>query len=363
MNKNIRYIKKAAWMAIPALLLASCSDWTETESLKLNEPSIETQNPELYEQYLGNLRAYKASAHKVVIASFDNVAELPTSRGQHLTDMPDSLDYICLNNIKAVNEVNAAEMEEVRRFGTKVLGLVDFDAIDSAWKAILEEEKNNASGSEAPSGEGTAEEGEATDDAARFIEYCKKEVSAIIEACDAKNVDGIEINYTGFDLNSLVAAEDIAAETARQGAFFDAINSWKAAHADKLLFFKGAPQNVISKAILNDCKYIIVNAHSAKNLYEMSYFVLMASTKDVPADRFVMGVTTPYLTNSGTYNGELGDGSSAIIAAAQWALTASTDYTKAGVSIDAVEQDYYSNVNNVYPNVKEAIAILNPTVK
>ena len=346
-------------MALPALLLASCSDWTETESLKLNEPTIETQNPELYEQYLENLRAYKSSAHQVVIASFDNVADLPTSRSQHLTDMPDSLDYICLNNIKEVNEVNAAEFADVHRFGTKVLGLVDFDAIERAWKAILEEEKNNATADEGGEGETTPQPDEAT----RFIEYCEQEVNSLIEACTAQGVDGIEVNFTGYDLNSLVQEEDIAAETARQAAFFDAVSSWKSTNADKVLLFKGAPQNVMNKAVLNTCKYIIVNAHGAKNLYEMSYLILMASTKDVPTDRFVMGVTTPYLTNAGTYNGELGDGSSAIIAAAQWSVAASADYTKTGISIDGVEQDYYSNVNNVYPNVKEAIDILNPTVK
>lgn len=88
----------------------------------------------------------------------------------------------------------------------------------------------------------------------------------------------------------------------------------------------------------------------------------MASAKDVPNDRFVMGVTTPYLTNSGSYNGELGDGSSAIIGAARWAVAKTADYNKSGISIDAAEQDYF-NVSNVYPTLKEAISILSPTVK
>ena len=76
--------------------------------------------------------------------------------------------------------------------------------------------------------------------------------------------------------------------------------------------------------------------------------LLMASAKNVPTDRFIMGVTTPYLTNSGSYNGELGDGSSAIIGAAQWAVAKTPDYTKAGISIDAAEKDYF-NASNVYP--------------
>ena len=111
------------------------------------------------------------------------------------------------------------------------------------------------------------------------------------------------MNYTGFDLNSLVEENEIAAETARQGAFFDAVANWKVANTNKDLLFKGYPQNVIGKSLLSDCKYIIVNAHGAKNQYEMSYLILMASAKNVPTDRFIMGVTTPYLTNSGSYNG------------------------------------------------------------
>lgn len=58
--------------------------------------------------------------------------------------------------------------------------------------------------------------------ATRFIEYCKSEVAKQIAASNALDVDGIVVNYTGFDLNSLVEENEIAAETARQGAFFDA---------------------------------------------------------------------------------------------------------------------------------------------
>ena len=73
-------------------------------------------------------------------------------------------------------------------------------------------------------------------------------------------------------------------------------------------------------------------------------------------------MTTSYLTNSGSYNGEFADGSSAIIGAAQWAVVKTPDYSKVGISIDAAEKDYF-NASNVYPTLKEAINILSPTVK
>ena len=79
-------------------------------------------------------------------------------------------------------------------------------------------------------------------------------------------------------------------------------------------------------------------------------------------DNDVFTIRKQTFTNSGSYNGELGDGSSAIIGAAQWAVAKTPDYTKAGISIDAAEKDYF-NASNVYPTLKEAISILSPTVK
>lgn len=361
MRRKLKYLMPL--MMACSMALFSCSDWTDTESLNIHTPTMEELNPELYAQYLESLNNFKASDHKVVIVSVNNVSTVTTSRSQHLTDMPDSLDYICLNNTMEVNQANISEMKEVRRLGTKVLGLVDFDAIESTWKKILEDEAANAVPNPESDDTENGENGEeAVDDATRFIEYCKNEVAKQISACSSLDVDGLLVNFTGFDLNSLVEENEIDAEKARQGAIFDAVINWRDANISKEIIFKGSPQNVINKSLLAGCKYIVINAHRAKNQYEMSYSILMASAKDVPTDRFVIGVTTPYLTNSGSYNGELGDGSSAIIGAAQWAVSQTPDYTKAGISIDAAEKDYY-NVSNVYPNIKEAISILSPTVK
>ena len=93
----------------------------------------------------------------------------------------------------------------------------------------------------------------------------------------------------------------------------------------------------------------------------MSYLVLMASAKGVPTDRFIIGVTTPYLSNMGDQYGMV-NRRSAIVAAAEWTLQEVPDYIKAGISVDGVEQDYF-NPTKIYPNVREAINILSPTAK
>lgn len=139
MKKIFKYTFPAL-IACPMMLVA-CSEWTEPESITLRYPSIEEQNPELYAQYLESLNDFKVSEHSIVIVSMNNLSTAPANQSQHLTALPDSVDYICLNNIFDVNEIHITEMDEVRKKGTKVVGLVDFDAIESAWQAILKKRR------------------------------------------------------------------------------------------------------------------------------------------------------------------------------------------------------------------------------
>ena len=119
------------------------------------------------------------------------------------------------------------------------------------------------------------------------------------------------------------------------------IAAWKAVNADKDLLFKGLPQNVMIKSILS---------------------VHMGIVKDVPTDRFVIGVSTPYKTASGDAYGQFVDGTSSIIGAANWALGISDVFTRVGISVDNIEKDYF-NVARIYPTLKDAINIISPTVK
>ena len=91
MKRNIKKFLFPA-VAVAVLSFAACSDWTETESLDINYPMLEEQNPELYKQYLKALRDYKAGEHKVVLVSMDNTTSAPAQRndarqrGHHLPD-------------------------------------------------------------------------------------------------------------------------------------------------------------------------------------------------------------------------------------------------------------------------------------
>ena len=70
MKRFINHIFLSACCLAGAITLGSCD--TDVETADINEPDISRQNSQLYEQYLTNLRDYKAAPHKTVVAYFDN---------------------------------------------------------------------------------------------------------------------------------------------------------------------------------------------------------------------------------------------------------------------------------------------------
>ena len=133
MKNNMTY-RLPVWMFLSFVLtLISCSDWTEVESLKLNTSTFEEQNPQLYADYLKDLIRYKSEEHKVLFVSFENPQDVPAKQAERLTVVPDSVDFICLNN-PYVNSDTQAEMVEIRKKGTRTLYSIDYAGFESAWK-------------------------------------------------------------------------------------------------------------------------------------------------------------------------------------------------------------------------------------
>ena len=95
MKHIIQYIAYSAVCAA-VLLMSSCD--TDVEPVEINQPGIEHQNPELYQNYLAGIRAYKASSHKIMMAWFDNSQAVPFTQAQHINAVPDSVDYVVLTN-------------------------------------------------------------------------------------------------------------------------------------------------------------------------------------------------------------------------------------------------------------------------
>ena len=104
--------KIGIYLSIAALLLtAGCSDWTQMEPVDQQPVRPSEQNPELWAQYTAALRAYKASDHTLVVASFENGSTTPTSEKDCLRSLPDSLDAVSLTN---ADHFSAYDAEDLR---------------------------------------------------------------------------------------------------------------------------------------------------------------------------------------------------------------------------------------------------------
>jgi hypothetical protein len=294
--------------------------------------------------------------------------------------MPDSVDIICLMNPDNLHPTLAGEFAKVREKGTRVIYNIDYNAIEKLWEKVLAdeeankpEEPTNPSTPEATQDEGGegGGEGEPTPEEElelRFLEFCRQQTVSQLNLCAKYGYDGVQVNYTGRAPQAM-QEEEKAQYAARQEAFFSNVKTWNEANSGKVLVFQGNPQNLIDKSVLGECDYIVIPALTATSADKMSFAVLMAAVEDVPTDRFVIGVTTPSLTDlsdeSGYFSGYEADGKTRVRAtkgAAQWVVSPASGYEKLGISIANAQNDYF-NLTLVYKNIREAVDILNPAPK
>lgn len=336
MKLDKKSFKGIALAAFSVLALSACSDWTDTESINLEELGIAEQNPEQYAKYLKNLQEYKNSDHKVVYGWFDNSEKVPFSRGQHISDVPDSLDAV----IVMTPELAAFEIEDiasVHEKGTKVLYSISYDNILKEYTDKVKE--------------GT--------ETGTFSAYLAAELSRLI-ALEAP-FDGIVAEYRGK--NPIYMSETDKAEAkANQDAFFGVIENWKNSNAGKRLVFQGYPANLIGQSVLASCEHIILITTDVTDAAQLGIEALQALIAEgVPADRFIVSASTVSLDTTDKTTGYY-NSLRALSEAAYWVTEPSAEFTKAGLAIENMQNDYY-NATNVYQYVREAINIMNPAPK
>lgn len=388
MKRNIKIFFLPV-VAAAALSLASCGDWTDSESVDIRRPSLEAQNPDLYAQYLEALRAYKASDHKVTFVMMENRAGLaPESQNQRLASYPDSVDFICMTNPENLAAAYADDMKTVREKGTRVVYDIDFTRFESEWEAFqaaqqpvetpeeeageetgtvqtLAEGDETGEGAGEGTGEGAGEEVGTPDEPMTFERFCAERLETLLACCDAYGFDGLCFSYDGPVLSSLTQTE-IDALTTRLADLFAILSEWRASHADKLLFFRGKPANLPDRSFLAECSYVIVMAEAAASGEELSVEMLRSCIDGVPTDRLLIGVTAPAIDGADEYGyfsqtDAAGNKLSAMVGAASW-VVAPFVYEIQGVAVARAWNDYY-NLNLVYANIREAVNIMNPTPK
>ncbi len=347
-------------LSATVLTLPACDDWTEPESLDLHHPSLEEQNPQLYQDYLQDLKNYKAGEHKLMLVSFDNPLGDPCKQAERLTALPDSLDFINLNHADNLSSGVIGEMEKVRKEkGTRTVYTISHDVFEAEWTAKIKENSNLTE-----------------KEALEFLGECTDKALAI---CDKYNYDGVIVEYTGLSLVSM-KEEVLARYNARQQNFFSRVMEWKKAHADKALMLYGNVQYLVPEnmKMLSEYDAIILKTLSSTNGDDLSvkaYMAVQAGAdavagqegvkNPVPTDRFIACVETPRIEDKeqtyGYWNTVTPSGEKTLASygAAQWAVLSSADFVRKGIYIQNAHNDYYDN-SIVYQHIRESLYIMNP---
>jgi len=335
-----------------ALLIsaAACDKWTEQRPVDFDYLTIKDKNPALYESYMQSIRDYHATEHQVLIARFDNKDGVLSGRADHLTCLPDSVDYVVLNN---ADLVSAQILEEMNTIATEksipTLIPVDYEALMKELNLYIEDvEAQNAE----------LEEG-AEPVVVDKAEWLSAKASAFTAKASEYGVAGIMVCFEGINPLGL-NTERKAAETTLQEAFFAPLEKWVDERGG-LFFFQGAPTNLLIESdILSKARYIIIPAESVTTVVGLDYKVGMACGTGVPTDRFVIGVTAFDVTDETATDGLFSGGISAIEGAGRWAVSPASGFSKKGVCVNHAQFDYY-NITNVYSEIGKAIATMNPS--
>lgn len=352
--KNISYYKFVLYgMGLMAsFMFSSCDDWTETETLDINQPNIEDTNPALYADYLVNLKAYKNSDHKSILVSFDNKVKQPYNRAQHINVIPDSTDIISLMYPNNLVEREIEEISETRvNKGTKFVFTVSFDAIKLNYIQLKDAENNAIEDGE-----------EIASPLPSFINFMVDSLDNSFSLVSKYNYDGICFAYEGKSILHMTENE----KTEYMGyhnAFIGIVKDWSSRNPDKMLLFQGKPQNLLDKSFLPDCKYIIIPCSGAGDGSKLAYNIYSASVTDVPTDRFIVAVETISLDPTDVKTGYWADGETlSLEGTSNWVAAEHEGLNVVGMGINNVSNDFFSS-ERVYHYTRMAIDNINPSLK
>lgn len=320
------------------LALTSCSDWVKPENLEYMPQRPSEQDPAAYSAYLAAIKAYKGTEHSVMIVGLKGTSTAPVSRPQHLMNMPDSADYICIYNADNLHPSLAGEMAEVyEKKGTRTLVYVDFSVIEEEWNA-LEDAKADA-------GEPAGTEAEAES-------FFKGKAQAQFANFSKYGFSGAVISFEG---------NTSGVRAAMQKGFLGVACDWHKANPDAILMVRGTIRNIDYtnadyKKLIDDSKYhIVVSTEGSTSQVEINKQVTRIMSY-IPEKnrRVVFEVTVP---SSGTPEQK---GASPQVAAA-WAVNEknSSNFTPCGVCVSNAYDDYYRQ-EQIYKNIRAAITIMNP---
>lgn len=337
-------IKGIALALFSMLAFSACSDWTEVESIDLVEPNIQNQNSGLYAEYLENLREYKKSKHTLVYAWFDNSEKVPFTRAHHLTELPDSIDFVAMMHPDNLADWELEEMEQIRdNKATKVIYSIDFELIKAAYNAKLEL--------------ATEEEPVAED----FIGFLTDSLEYSLSLAGKYNYDGICIGYAG-KARIHMRPDELKEYIENETAFINIIRDWHQRNPQKVITYEGKPQNLIDTSLLDNCCAVLISGKNVTNINEFTYLLSLSKVEGVPADKFGMVVMATELDDPNKKIGYFTNGLLAMEGLAIWAPAEYDGVKVQAVGVYNVSTDYYTSSLNYY-YTRQIISSVNPIVK
>ena len=286
------------------LLGASCSDWTETETIDNTVLKPWEQDPALWADYTAALRAYKASEHYLSYARLHNSPSPASSEQDFMRCLPDSLDIVTLTNADNFSAYDAEDMAAMHEKGTKVLYQVDY----AARKADFA-------------------------DAAALKTY----LDGVIAAVAANGLDGY--SFTADPLDAAATATIVA--------------TLSAARSDgQLLVFEGNPLSV-AEADRAKLDFVVLDTEKAENTTEVLLQVLNATG--------YAGIAPEKLLLAAEIDAPLQDADRTEYAAVELMARCVVEYGPlAGFAAYNIAGDYYHAEMN-YQTIRTAIQTLNPS--
>lgn len=294
-------------MILPLVVLllgASCSDWTEMETVDNTVSKPWEQDPALWADYTAALRAYKQSEHYLSYARLYNSPAQATSEQDFMRCLPDSLDIVTLTNADNFSAYDAEDMAVMREKGTRVLYQVDY----AARKAEFSTEA-----------------------------ALKAYLDGVIAAVAAHGLDGY--SFTTDPLDAAATASIVA--------------TLSAAKTDgQLLVFEGNPLSV-AEADRAKLDFVVLDTEKAENTTEVQLLVLNATG--------YAGIAPEKLLLAAEIDAPLQDEDRTEYAAVELMARCVVEFGPlAGFAAYNIAGDYYHADRN-YSTIREAIQTLNPS--
>lgn len=286
------------------LLGASCSDWTETETIDNTVLKPWEQDPVLWADYTAALRSYKASEHYLSYARLHNSPSPAASEQDFMRCLPDSLDIVTLTNADNFSAYDAEDMAAMHEKGTRVLYQVDYAARKAEFS------------------------GEAA---------LKTYLDGVIAAVKANGMDGY--SFTADPLDAAASAAIVATLSAAKGD-------------GQLLVLEGNPLSV-AEADRAKLDFVVLDTEKAENTTDVQLQVLNATG--------YAGIAPEKLLLAAEIDAPLQDEDRTEYAAVELMARCVVEYGPlAGFAAYNIAGDYYHAEMN-YQTIRTAIQTLNPS--